>query len=160
MSVQVPSRLGNWSLLKSCVKFHLSLKGARHTQVFSHIPLLLWTSRSVTPLLQGPHVLPNKPCIIGFHPEQLNKPCTAMHHHVLPCITMCCNAMPCVAMRCHALPCAAMHYHALPCACLTRSWHCFHDHPPICTGTEFPVPLIDFCSGHYPQCLKASLLAI
>ena len=35
----------------------------------------------------------------------------------------------------------------------TRSWHCAHDHPPMCAGIECPMPQISFCSLHCPQCL-------
>ena len=73
---------------------------------FRCIPWLLWTFRSVTPLLQGSPILQNKPCATRFHLEQLNKSCTAMCHPMLPC------------------------------TCSTRSWHCAHDHPLIYTSTE------------------------
>ena len=42
----------------------------------------------------------------------------------------------------------------------TRSWHCAHDHQPMCAGIECPMPRISFYSLHCPQCLKALLLAI
>ena len=130
MSVQVASRLGNWSMLMICVHCTFLQKVQGTPRFVSRIPWLLWVFRSVTPLGQGPTVLPNHPCVIEFHPEQLNKPCTTMRHLVLPC------------------------------ACSTKSWHCAHDRPPKCTGIECPMPPINFYSVHYSQCLKASLLAI
>ena len=37
----------------------------------------------------------------------------------------------------------------------TRSWHCAHDHPPMCVSIEYSMPQISFYSLHCTQCLKA-----
>ena len=42
----------------------------------------------------------------------------------------------------------------------TRSWHCAHDHPPMCVSIEYSMPQISFYSLHCTQCLKALQLAI
>ena len=142
------------------VHYHLFQKVQGTPRSVSCIPLPLWTFRSLTPLLQGPIVLPNQPCATKLHLEQLNKLCIPKYFLVLPCLTKYYLVLPCTTMHHQVLPCAAMHYQVLPWTCSTRSWHCAHDHPPTCTCTDCPVPPISFCSIHCLYCLKASLLAL
>ena len=131
------------------VHCHIFKKVQGTPRSISCIPWLLWTFRSLTPLLQGLTILPNQPCAIKLPLEQLNKLCIVMHHQVLPCD----------AISHQVLPCYAMHYQVLPCACSTRSWHCAHDHPSTCIGIECPVPPISLCSSvHCPQCSRPCCL--
>ena len=71
---------------------------------------------------------------------------TILCYHASPSVALCCPASPSTALCYHILPCTTkyclvlpyttMHHQVLSCACSTKSWHCAHDHPPTCTGTD------------------------
>ena len=70
----------------------------------------------------------------------------------------CCACVRCLCTQPRHCLCALPVHAAW--ALSTRSWHCAHDHQPMCAGIECPMPQIRFSSFHCPQCLKALLLAI